>query len=125
MRDFLEKSPLQKKIKLANKSFTSTTSTSANNVSGRYIRFENSPITSTSASVIQQKKIIRTTNKPKTLKDVLNVESAVYSYIQAMRALGKTQLTANQIAVTLSLSLSEVTNVIEKLHTKGVKIISR
>ena len=114
---------------MTNKSFTVASSTSANNAIGQYIQLEISPVTSTStstsASVIQQKPILRTAVKSKTPQDVLNVESAVYSYIQAVRALGRTQITANQIAVTLSLSPAEVTNVIEKLHTKGVKIISR
>jgi hypothetical protein len=52
-----------------------------------------------------------------------NIESAVYSHIQAVRALGKTKITPEEIAAALGLSISDVRGTIEALKTKGVKVL--
>lgn len=49
------------------------------------------------------------------------IESAVYAHIQAVRALGRTQIEPQEIARALGLSLAQVTNTIQALKQKGVK----
>ena len=49
------------------------------------------------------------------------IESAVYSYIQAMRALGKTRITTAEIAEALGLPEAVVRNASESLTDKGVR----
>jgi hypothetical protein len=78
--------------------------------------------TSAGTYFIEQRVSVR---KKSTPKAEAIVESAVYSYIQAVRALGKKSLSANEIAKTLSLSPLDVNNAIVKLRDRGVKIISR
>jgi hypothetical protein len=50
------------------------------------------------------------------------LENAVYGHIQAIRALGRTQVSASEIAAALSVPVSEVMQVLVTLNTKGVKI---
>jgi hypothetical protein len=50
------------------------------------------------------------------------LENAVYSYIRAVRALGREQVTASEIASALSLSVSDVVKALVALRNKGVKI---
>jgi predicted HTH transcriptional regulator len=52
-----------------------------------------------------------------------NIESAVYAYIQAVRALGKTKITPEEIAAALDISISDVRGTIEALKNKGVKAL--
>jgi hypothetical protein len=49
------------------------------------------------------------------------IENAVYAHIQAVRALGRTQIAPEEIARALGLSLSEVQGTIAALRQKGVK----
>jgi hypothetical protein len=53
-----------------------------------------------------------------------DIESAVYAHIQALRALGKTQVNTIEIARSLDLSLAIVEKVIADLRSKGVKIVN-
>lgn len=48
--------------------------------------------------------------------------NAVYSYIRALRSLGKTRLNTADIAEALSLSIQQVTRAIRTLEEKGVKV---
>lgn len=50
-----------------------------------------------------------------------NVEAAVYSYIRALRALGKKRVNTNEIAVALGLTTIEVDATLSALQSKGVK----
>ena len=50
------------------------------------------------------------------------LQSAVYAYIRAIRALGRTQINTLEIAAALSLSLAEVNRAISSLGKKGVKV---
>jgi hypothetical protein len=52
-----------------------------------------------------------------------NIENAVYAHIQAVRALGKTKITPEEIAAALGLSVSEVQGTISALRNKGVKTL--
>jgi hypothetical protein len=52
-----------------------------------------------------------------------NVESAVYAHIQAVRALGRTQIEPQEIARALGLSVSQVQGTIAALKSKGVKAL--
>jgi predicted Rossmann fold nucleotide-binding protein DprA/Smf involved in DNA uptake len=51
------------------------------------------------------------------------IESAVYAHIQALRALGRTQVEPQEIARALGLSVSQVQNTIAALKSKGVKAV--
>jgi DNA-binding MarR family transcriptional regulator len=48
--------------------------------------------------------------------------NAVYSYIRALRSLGKTRLNTSDIAEALSLSIEQVNRAIRALEEKGVKV---
>lgn len=48
---------------------------------------------------------------------------AVYSYLQAVRALGHTHIDIREIARSLSLSQDVVSRALEELASKGVKVI--
>jgi hypothetical protein len=52
-----------------------------------------------------------------------DIESAVYAHIQAVRALGKTKITPEEIAAALGISISDVRGTIDALKTKGVKVL--
>src|SRR5258708_37206090 len=49
------------------------------------------------------------------------LESAVYSYIQALRALGKNDVNTSDIADALGLRTRDVNSVLDELKAKGVK----
>jgi hypothetical protein len=49
------------------------------------------------------------------------IKSAVFSYIQARRAMGDTKINTSQIAKALCISVSAVDQTIASLKTKGVK----
>jgi hypothetical protein len=53
-----------------------------------------------------------------------NIESAVYSHIQAMRALGRTKINTVEISRALGLSLAAVDNTLQSLKKKGVRVTS-
>jgi hypothetical protein len=63
----------------------------------------------------------RTPLAPKAKK--IDVESAVYAHIQAVRALGKTRIAPEEIAKALGLPLSAVESALKSLTGKGVKAI--
>jgi hypothetical protein len=50
-----------------------------------------------------------------------DVEGAVYSYIKAVRALGRTRVSASEIAGALSLPTRTVLLALDKLQEKGIK----
>jgi hypothetical protein len=50
------------------------------------------------------------------------LEAAVYNYIRAVRALGRTTLNTREIADALKLSLADVDGTVKRLEAKGVKI---
>lgn len=52
------------------------------------------------------------------------IENAVYAYIRAVRALGRTSIGASEIADALSLSVNEVKAALDALTDKGVKVIA-
>ena len=49
------------------------------------------------------------------------IESAVYSHIKALRALGRTNVNSLEIAEALGLSIQAVHRVIDQLKKKGVR----
>ena len=51
------------------------------------------------------------------------IERAVYSHIRAVRTLGRTRINTSDIADALSLDVSDVNRVVEKLRAKGVRKI--
>ena len=52
----------------------------------------------------------------------MKTKLAVYSYIQALRALGRTELTIREIAENLSIPYTDVFNAVVKLRKHGVRI---
>jgi hypothetical protein len=54
--------------------------------------------------------------------DMKALENAVYGHISAVRALGRTQILASEIATSLSLPLADVVKALANLRSKGVKI---
>jgi hypothetical protein len=52
-----------------------------------------------------------------------NIESAVYGHIRAVRALGRTTVDSHGIARALGLSPAAVTQALQNLADKGVKIV--
>jgi hypothetical protein len=50
------------------------------------------------------------------------LENAVYGYLQAVRALGRTEISASEIAAALSLPITEVMITLKALGSKGVKV---
>ena len=60
---------------------------------------------------------------PRT-RDAKRVENAVYAYIRAVRALGRTKLITAEIADALSLSTVEVNEAISSLKEKGVRVLN-
>ena len=57
-------------------------------------------------------------------KDDKTLQSAVYAYIQAVRALGRNQLNTIEIAEALSIPVTEVNRAIVSLKKKGVKVLN-
>jgi hypothetical protein len=55
-------------------------------------------------------------------RDSKKTVSAVYSYIQAIRALGRENVNTNEIADALSLSVLAVNHAITALRKKGVRV---
>lgn len=52
------------------------------------------------------------------------VQNAVYAYIRAIRALGRTQINTTEIAEALSLSVAEVNHAISSLKKNGVRALN-
>lgn len=52
-----------------------------------------------------------------------DIEAAVYAYMRAMRALGRTTLNTLEIADALEIPLHEVETAISKLSDKGIKAV--
>jgi hypothetical protein len=50
------------------------------------------------------------------------MKNAVYSHIQAVRALGRTEITASEIANALSVPVLDVIDALKALRDKGVRI---
>lgn len=50
------------------------------------------------------------------------LQNAVYGHIRAIRALGRTQISASEIATVLSLPVRDVITALKALRGKGVKI---
>jgi hypothetical protein len=50
------------------------------------------------------------------------VEKAVYAYIRAIRALGRTTIHTAEIAAALSLPVREVNQAVPSLNRKGVRV---
>jgi predicted transcriptional regulator len=59
--------------------------------------------------------------KPLDHRRSKNIEAAVYSYIQALRSLGKTQINTAEIAKALGIPISIVASVLPKLGEKGIR----
>jgi hypothetical protein len=73
--------------------------------------------TAGSAQIDVPKRSVRLNIRVKTRK----LENAVYAYIRALRALGRTQINTAEIADALSVPVNEVHNVVFSLRKKGVK----
>ena len=63
-----------------------------------------------------------TTARKKSTPSDTKVEGAVYAYIRAVRALGRTRTNTADIALALGLSRKTVERTIVRLNEKGVKV---
>lgn len=52
------------------------------------------------------------------------VQNAVYAYIRAIRALGRTKINTSEIADSLSISTAEVNRAISALKKNGVRALN-
>jgi DNA-binding MarR family transcriptional regulator len=59
--------------------------------------------------------------KPQSQRSDKKIETAVYTYIRALRSLGKTQVNTAEIAKALGLPISTVDSVLPKLSEKGIR----
>ncbi len=50
-----------------------------------------------------------------------NVQNAVYAYIRAVRALGRTKINTTEVADALSLPVAEVNGALSSLKKRGVR----
>ncbi len=64
---------------------------------------------------------VGTQRKSAGRKNSVALENAVYTYIQAVRALGRKQVNTLDIAEALSIPVSQVTSTLHSLKKKGVK----
>jgi len=53
-----------------------------------------------------------------------SVQNAVYAYIRAVRALGRTEINTSEVAAALSLSVAEVNSALSSLRKRGVKALN-
>lgn len=53
-----------------------------------------------------------------------NIQNAVYAYIRAIRALGRTEINTSEVADALSLPVAEVNRAISSLKKKGVRALN-
>ncbi len=74
----------------------------------------------TSSSVSQ---FVRDTGHRRPTRSKNDIEGAVYAYIRAVRALGKTSVNSVDISRALSLPLGNVEQAIQGLRGNGVRII--
>jgi hypothetical protein len=58
----------------------------------------------------------------KEARAVIDIQGAVYSHIQAVRALGKKNINTEEIAKALSLPVESVNAAVAKLKDKGVRV---
>jgi hypothetical protein len=52
------------------------------------------------------------------------VQNAVYAYIRAVRALGRTEINTREVAAALSLPVVKVDGAISSLKKKGVRVLN-
>jgi DNA-binding MarR family transcriptional regulator len=58
------------------------------------------------------------------MRSLARERNAVYSYIRALRSLGRTQINSFEVAEALSLSIDSVSRAIRALEEKGVKAVN-
>lgn len=59
--------------------------------------------------------------RPQSQRSDKKIETAVYTYIRALRSLGKTQVNSAEIARALGVPVSNVDRVLPKLTEKGIR----
>ena len=79
-------------------------------------------VTSSSSSTSASTVVMSTSGVTHHSAPLKPLENAVYGHIQAVRALGRTEITASEIAAALSVPVLDVINALAALTSKGVKI---
>jgi hypothetical protein len=74
-------------------------------------------LTSVASGLVSFPGVERETAKPSR-----DIEGAVYSFVRALRATGRTKVSPSEIAAALSLPPTEVMTALRALEKKGVKI---
>jgi hypothetical protein len=75
--------------------------------------------TSASAETLQSDVVSFPRRRARLNKEV---ENAIYSYIRAIRSLGRKGINTTEIAESLSLSVDAVNRAVESLKRKGVRV---
>jgi len=83
--------------------------------------FASSSTASSVRSTVENQSIKQ--NLRKNHKEEKKIDTAIYSYVQAIRTLNRTTISANQIAKALNLPYWKVTAGIERLQNQGIKIV--
>ncbi len=65
---------------------------------------------------------VRISGELRDAHTVGDLEKAVYTYIRAIRALGRTRANTSEIANALGITISEVGSTLAALRKKGVKL---
>lgn len=91
----------------------------SNSTVGQLVLSSESAVSSNFAGQASSNVVVR--RQTQTSKGVVN---AVYGYIRAIRALGRTEINTSEIAEALSLSVSDVNRAISSLKRRGVKVLN-
>lgn len=78
------------------------------------------PTTVTATVSVGAKSTVTVTARKISASDL---QEAIYAHIQAIRALGKTRVTPEEIARALDLSVSTVEGAVAALQSKGIRVL--
>lgn len=76
----------------------------------------------TTVTIVTSSALLGSKKETQTKTSVRDIQVAVYSHIQAVRALGRTNINTEEIAKALSLPVGSVNVAIAKLKDKGVRV---
>ena len=81
-------------------------------------------VLSTESATREQFQVSDTPRVRRPRRASASVQNAVYAYIRAIRALGRTKITTSEVADALSLSVADVNRAISSLEKKGVRVLN-
>lgn len=81
-------------------------------------------VTSTTSSTSATTTIIQSRVSPAPRMETSEIDNAVYAHMQAIRALGRTQVSSQEVARALGLPEAQVAAAAVRLKSKGIKVVS-